>query len=74
MRTTLTIDDDVLLAAKVLAETQDVSVGIALSQLARRGLNTTTDLPERNGIPLFPVSENAQVITLEQVKRLEDEP
>ena len=74
MRTTLTIDDDVLMAAKALAETQNVSVGIALSRLARQGLNTTADLPERNGIPLFPVSDKAQVITLEQVKRLEDEP
>ena len=38
MRTTLAIDDDVLAAAKALAELQDRSLGEVISDLARRAL------------------------------------
>ncbi|MFV0253706.1 MAG: hypothetical protein ACK5H2_10285 [Beutenbergiaceae bacterium] len=39
MRTTLEIDDVVLAAARSLARTQGISLGSAVSELARRGLN-----------------------------------
>ncbi|TIN58844.1 MAG: CopG family transcriptional regulator, partial [Mesorhizobium sp.] len=38
MRTTLAIDDDVLLAAKAMARQQDRSVGEVISDLVRRSL------------------------------------
>lgn len=40
MRTTLTIDDDVLLAARDLAKREARTVGEVLSDLARRALTT----------------------------------
>jgi hypothetical protein len=38
MRTTLSIDDDVLEAARCLAEAQHIPLGQAVSTLARRGI------------------------------------
>ncbi|MBY3280536.1 CopG family transcriptional regulator, partial [Rhizobium laguerreae] len=38
MRTTLAIDDDVLIAAKAMATQQHRSVGEVISELARRSL------------------------------------
>ena len=39
MRTTLKIDDDVLTAARELADSTGCSLGKAVSELARKGLN-----------------------------------
>lgn len=74
MRTTLAIDDDVLSAARHLAEREGKSVGELISQLARRGLERSSPRgAERNGIPLLPKAKGAQPVTLEQVNRLRDE-
>lgn len=40
MRTTLDLDDAVLSAARSLASAQKMSLGAAVSELARRGLRT----------------------------------
>jgi hypothetical protein len=75
MRTTLIIDDDMLAVAKSLADARSVTVGKALSDLARKGLASAPPL-DRNpisGFPVFRVPANAKPITLEDVKRLEDE-
>ena len=40
MRTTLTIDDDILLVVQERARRQRRSIGSVLSELARQGLNT----------------------------------
>jgi len=56
MRTTLSIDDDVLAAAKELAAKERKSIGEVLSGLAREAL--TPRKPSRrarNGVPLLPV-------------------
>ncbi len=42
MRTTIRIDDDVLLAAKELARRDGISVGAVISALARKGLSGVT--------------------------------
>lgn len=73
MRTTLDLDEDVLLAAKELASRQHISLGKALSELARRALLRQDAAQARNGVPLFPVSPDAQVVTLELVNQLRDE-
>ena len=76
MRTTLTIDDDLLAAAKTLARNQSVSVGRVLSQLARRGLNATPrvgEAPSGSDFPVFTVPREAHPITLEDVRKAEDE-
>ena len=73
MRTTLDIEEDVLLAAQDIARRRRSSVGRVLSELARSGLLSAEVGGERNGIPLFPVRPGAGVATLELVNRLRDE-
>jgi len=55
MRTTLDVEADVLDAAKALAIARGVSVGAALSELARRGVAARIPLSARNGFPVFQV-------------------
>jgi hypothetical protein len=55
MRTTLDVEIDVLDAARALAAARGVSVGAALSELARRGVAARTPLSARNGFPVFQV-------------------
>ena len=75
MRTTLAIDDDVLAAAKHLAEREQRSIGDVISTLARQGLTrgVRSNKTERNGIPLLPSRKAAVPVTLELINQLRDE-
>jgi len=73
LRTTLDIDTDVLLAAREIAEQQGTSMGRVLSDLAREALTRPSVGGERDGLPLFPVSKDSGIVTLELVNRLRDE-
>jgi hypothetical protein len=75
LRTTLAIDDDVLAAAKHLAEREKKTVGEVISALARNGLTrgARNARGERNGIPLLPTRPGATPVTLEFVNQLRDE-
>lgn len=75
MRTTLTIDDDVLAAAKHLAAREHQSLGEIISTLARQGLarKQGSARSTRNGIPLLPQQPAAVPVTLELVNQLRDE-
>jgi hypothetical protein len=75
MRTTLAIDDDVLAAAKHLAERERKTVGEVISVLARQGLARGVRAPcgERNGIPLLATGQRTLPVTLELVNELRDE-
>lgn len=55
MRTTLSIDDDVLLAAQELARRERRSAGAVISELARRGLHSDKAAVSvaRNGFPVL---------------------
>ena len=55
MRTTLDVDDDVIQMARKLASGRRISVGKALSELARRGAKTRVST--RNGFHVFVVDE-----------------
>lgn len=73
MRTTVTIDDDVLDAARSLASHQGRSLGEVLSDLARKSLQPARSTPvERNGMLLLPDRPGPRV-TLEFVNKLRDE-
>ena len=74
MRTTLDLDDDILLAAKELARQRGVSTGKALSTLARQALAPRRTETTRNGVPLFPIQPDAGVVTMDLVNQLRDEP
>jgi hypothetical protein len=74
MRTTLSIDDDVLLAAKARAERERRSLGEVVSELARRGLAPSpAERKTRNGIALLPPSEKSRPVTSDIVRKLRDE-
>jgi hypothetical protein len=73
MRTTITIDDDLLVAAKTLARSQSVSVGRVISDLARKGMQSPVRTRKKGDFPVFAVSSASRPITLEDVKKLEDE-
>jgi hypothetical protein len=73
MRTTLTIDDDIIRIARSLAQETNQSVGAVVSRLARRGLKAQGYDVDNLGLPLFEVSENAPVFGPEEVARGEDE-
>jgi len=73
MRTTLAIDDDVLAAARYLAERQKKSLGEVISALVRQALRPETAVAVmRNGVPLLPQWPNAKPVTLEWVNRMRD--
>ena len=76
MRTTLAIDDDVLVAARHLAERQSKSIGEVVSALARQGLQggASRKAPAvRNGVQLLPKRKDATPVTLDLVNQLRDE-
>ena len=73
MRTTLDLEEDVLLAAKEIARQRGTTVGKVLSDLARQSLTKESVGTTRDGLPLFPVQPNAGVATLELVNRLRDD-
>ncbi len=75
MRTTLAIDDDVLAAAKHLAERERKSIGEVISALARQGLTrgSRNSRQVRNGLPLLPTGKGGTAVTLELVNQLRDE-
>jgi proline racemase len=74
VRTTLAIDDDVLAAAKHLAERQRKTVGEVISALARQSLHRAPrGAKVRNGVLLLPRRKDAAPVTLDLVNKLRDE-
>ncbi len=73
MRTTLSIDDDVLLAAKAIAGQQGRTLGEVVSELARRSLKRPASQAKRNGIPLLVSRPDSPPVTLDLVNSLRDE-
>jgi hypothetical protein len=74
MRTTLNLEDDVLETAKMLADQERKPLGMVISGLIRRAVEPAAQVAgERNGIPLFPVSQGALAVTPEIVRELLDD-
>lgn len=73
MRTTLSLDDDILDAARSLSEAEGKSLGEVISELARRGLAPRPESTEEGGFPVFSVSAGARPITLEMVQKALEE-
>ena len=74
MRTTLSIDDDILAAAKEMAATENKTLGEVISALARQAMRPTSPRrATRNGIPLLPVRPGAIRVTSELVRQLQEE-
>lgn len=73
MRTTIDIEEDVLLAAKEIAKQRKSTVGRVLSELARKSLTKKAVVSKKTGLPIFPVQPGAGVVTLELVNKLREE-
>ena len=67
MRTTLNVDDDVLASARALAQERGISVGAALSDLARRGSRPRAVAGSLT-IPGFTVERDSPPITPDMVR------
>ena len=67
MRTTVTIDNDVLAAARALAERNRICLGSAFSELARRGFRNEPAGKGGGDGTLFAVPPVARSITSEDV-------
>ena len=63
MRTTLSIDDDVLAAAREIAAAKHIPLGEAVSDLARRGIVKIGLRTSRSGVLVFDVPDNFPKVT-----------
>lgn len=73
MRTTLDIDDAILAAARAIARDEGVSIGTALSRLARKGLAAVAPATRSARFPTFPVAPHSRPVTLDIVNVARDE-
>ena len=76
MRTTLDIDDDILMAAKELAKAAHKTAGQIISELVRKSLTTApnyaVDEPKAT-YGIRPLPHRGGIVTSEMVRRLMDE-
>jgi hypothetical protein len=72
VRTTLDLDEDVLQAAKELAQMHGRTAGQVLSDLARQALAPKQTQSLRNGVPVLPRRPGAKPVTMDMVNRLRD--
>ena len=76
MRTTLTLADDVLLVARQSGARDGVSLGEAVSRLAREGYRTQLQQPPIAAMPrsrYTVLTARDEIVTTEHVRRLMDE-
>ncbi len=71
MRTTVDIEDDLLVLAKHLAQERQQSLGRVLSDLVRRGLQPAAQTPIAQGaIPVLARRPGARPVTAQVVSQL----
>lgn len=75
MRTTVNIDDEIYRIARSVARSRDISIGAALSDLARKGLmaERAPAYTLEEGVPVFAVPPGAPAISLETLRAADDE-
>jgi len=73
MRTTLNLPDDVVEVIRSLAGVKGISLGEAVAELVRKGLQPRTSGRTDSVFPQFDVPAGAPPITLEQTLAAEDE-
>jgi toxin-antitoxin system PIN domain toxin len=75
VRTTLSLDDDILVIVKEMAVQQGKSAGEVVSNLVRKALVPAygTGMRTRNGVPLLSPVAGAERPTLDLINRLRDE-
>jgi hypothetical protein len=73
MRTTLELDDDLLSAARQLAQKRRATLGQVISELARQSLAAAEPPKYRNGFRQLESKPGAPRVDMEFVNRLRDE-
>jgi hypothetical protein len=75
MRTTLSLDDDILPDVKRYAETRSLALGKAVSELVRRALTTPrpTRLDPVTGLRVFDLPPGSSRVTAKKVLELDAE-
>jgi len=73
MRTTLNLPDDIADVIRSFAAVKRISLGEAVAQLVRKGLQPRAPAANAGIFPQFDVPEGAPPITLEQTLAAEDE-
>ncbi len=73
MKMTIDIDDDIIDAARNAAARDDKSLGQAISEFARRGLQDRPLIAYKNGIPVILKCPGSKPVTLELVNELRDD-
>jgi len=73
MRTTLSLDDDVLQEVKAYAKRRDVAIGKAVSDLVRRGLHAPLQTRVVNGIHVVVLPPDSPRVTTKRVIELDAE-
>jgi Family of unknown function (DUF6364) len=73
VRTTLSLDDDILEQAKRYAEDRSLSLGKAVSELVRRALTTPRPTRTVNGLQVFDLPVDSPRITTKRVLELDAE-
>jgi hypothetical protein len=73
MRTTLSIDDDVLKQVKKYAESRSLALGEAVTDLVRRALTVPCPTREVNGVQVFDLPAESPRVTGKKVRELDAE-
>jgi hypothetical protein len=73
MRTTLSIDDDVLLAVKERAARENRTAGAVLSELARQALTTSTERATDGFYGFEPLPHRGGAVSNALIGRLRDD-
>jgi hypothetical protein len=73
MRTTLSLDDDLVPSVKTYAESRAITVGKAVSELVRRGLHAPLQTRIVNGFHVVELPAGSPPLTIEHVRKLEEE-
>jgi hypothetical protein len=74
MRTTLNLPDEIAEVVRSFATARGISLGDAVAELVRKGLQPAGAVPGETAFPRFHVPGDAPPITLEQTLAAEDEP
>ncbi len=72
MRTTLSLDDDVVDIARDYAAVKNLSLGAAVSDLVRKGMEAPPPMRMRNGIAVLDLPPDSPRVTSERVKEVLD--
>jgi len=73
MRTSMSLDDDIVPVVKRYAAQRSVTLGKAVSDLVRRGLTVPAPTRVVNGVTIFPLPDDSCRVTAAKIAGLDDE-